>query len=185
MKFCSHCGAELRDEAILCTKCGCSVNAAPVRTPEPATPSVRYCNYCGAEVLPAAVVCTKCGCPLKPQGRTGTGTGWQTAARVLMVVACALWAVLAGIMAIGSIILSNTYAAIVEEGYLGFNPGTSLLIAACCYLIPLAWSIPMTRYYFTATKNKQPVGIGFKVCSLLFVNLIAGILMLCDTSNNK
>ena len=25
MKFCSHCGAELDDEAIICPKCGCQV----------------------------------------------------------------------------------------------------------------------------------------------------------------
>lgn len=25
MKYCSHCGAEIEDEAIVCVKCGCSV----------------------------------------------------------------------------------------------------------------------------------------------------------------
>jgi len=25
MKFCSHCGAEVMDEAVICVKCGCSV----------------------------------------------------------------------------------------------------------------------------------------------------------------
>ncbi len=28
MKFCSHCGNELRDEAVICTKCGCAVDRA-------------------------------------------------------------------------------------------------------------------------------------------------------------
>ena len=26
MKYCSHCGAELNDEAAICTKCGCAVD---------------------------------------------------------------------------------------------------------------------------------------------------------------
>ena len=26
MKYCAHCGAELMDEAAICTKCGCSVD---------------------------------------------------------------------------------------------------------------------------------------------------------------
>ncbi len=26
MKYCSKCGAELNDEAVICTKCGCSVD---------------------------------------------------------------------------------------------------------------------------------------------------------------
>ena len=45
-------------------------------------------------------------------------------------------------------------------------------------LIPLAWCIPMTVIYCKKVNNNEPVGIGFKICSLLFVSLIAGILML-------
>lgn len=48
------------------------------------------------------------------------------------------------------------------------------------YIIPLAWCIPMTVSYFNKVKNNQPISTAFKVCSLLFVSLIGGILMLCD-----
>lgn len=48
------------------------------------------------------------------------------------------------------------------------------------YLIPLAWCIPMTVIYFRKLKNNEPISTGFKVCSLLFVSLVGGILMLCD-----
>lgn len=51
------------------------------------------------------------------------------------------------------------------------------------FLIPLAWCIPMTLHYIQLKKDNQPVGTGFKICVLLFVNLIAGILMLCDKDN--
>lgn len=40
MKFCKHCGAELLDEAVVCPKCGCSVETkkeepkAPVAGPK-------------------------------------------------------------------------------------------------------------------------------------------------------
>ena len=30
---------------------------------------------------------------------------------------------------------------------------------------------------------RPPVGVAFKICALLFVSLIAGILMLCDNNN--
>lgn len=43
--------------------------------------------------------------------------------------------------------------------------------------IALLWCIPMTVHY---CKNTYFVGTGFKICTLLFVNTIAGILMLCD-----
>ena len=29
MKYCAHCGAQLVDEAVVCPKCGCAVNASP------------------------------------------------------------------------------------------------------------------------------------------------------------
>ena len=54
------------------------------------------------------------------------------------------------------------------------------VVGACAYLIPLAWCIPMTVIYFRKLKNNEPISTGFKVCSLLFVSLVGGILMLCD-----
>lgn len=47
-------------------------------------------------------------------------------------------------------------------------------------IIPLIWTIPMTVVYFNKVKNNKPVGTGFKVCTLLFVSFIAGIIMLCE-----
>lgn len=32
MKYCSHCGAELLDEAVICPKCGCPVETVPAKT---------------------------------------------------------------------------------------------------------------------------------------------------------
>ncbi len=48
------------------------------------------------------------------------------------------------------------------------------------YLIPLLWTIPMTISVFKKSKNGTKISTGFKVCVLLFVNLIAGIILLCD-----
>ncbi len=51
------------------------------------------------------------------------------------------------------------------------------------YLFPLAWCLPMTISYSKKLKQGQPVSTGFKICTLLFVNTISGILMLCDKNN--
>lgn len=51
------------------------------------------------------------------------------------------------------------------------------------FLIPLCWSIPMTIHYWKAVENRQPVSTGFKICTLLFVNIVAGIIMLCDNKD--
>ena len=46
-------------------------------------------------------------------------------------------------------------------------------------VIPLAWCIPMTVVTFRKLDNREPLGTGLKICSLLFVSLVAGICMLC------
>ena len=57
------------------------------------------------------------------------------------------------------------------------------MILACVYmgfaLFPLIWCIPMTIYVHNKLKAGEPISIGFKICTLLFVSLIAGILLLC------
>ena len=46
-------------------------------------------------------------------------------------------------------------------------------------LIPLAWCLPITISIFNSLRDKKPISTGMKVCTLLFVNLIAGICLLC------
>ncbi len=41
----------------------------------------------------------------------------------------------------------------------------------------------MTMYYWKSIDNGEKVPMSFKICSLIFVNTIAGILMLCDTKH--
>ena len=56
------------------------------------------------------------------------------------------------------------------------------IMSAFCYLIPLAWTIPMTVSYCKKLKNNEPISTGFKVCCLIFVSTLGGIFMLCDTN---
>lgn len=57
------------------------------------------------------------------------------------------------------------------------------ILVGFVFLIPLAWCIPMTVVYWKSVNEKKPVSVGFKVCTLLFVSLVAGILMLCDSED--
>ena len=60
------------------------------------------------------------------------------------------------------------------------------LIATISYgvlIIPLFWCIPMTVHIYKAYKGETDIGVGFKVCELLFVSLIAGILLLVDNED--
>lgn len=114
MKYCTHCGTQLEDDALYCTACGCATGAQASQ-PAPAT---------GA------------------QTSKSDSTTVQTIIKVFMIIGC----------------IASVYGL----------------------FIPLCWKIPMTIKYWRACEAKQPVSTAFKVCTLLFVNVIAGAVMLCE-----
>ena len=111
MKYCSHCGNQLLDEAVMCPKCGCMVEQ---------TKGVKYAANHGSE---------------------SNSSTLKTVAKVFMIISTVIMGL---------------------------------------YIIPLAWCLPMTLSYSRKIRDGEPVSTGFKVCCLLFVNIVAGILMLCD-----
>jgi len=46
-------------------------------------------------------------------------------------------------------------------------------------LLPLLWCIPITVILFRKMNNNEYIDNGIKICALLFVNLVAGICLLC------
>ncbi len=47
-------------------------------------------------------------------------------------------------------------------------------------IIPLAWMIPMTVHSWGIYKGTKPNTVGFDVCTLLFVGVVSGVLLLCS-----
>ena len=105
---------------------------------------MKYCSHCGAEIADEAVVCVHCGCSTANTAvavqTTKKDDTLETVIKVFMIIGC------------------------VSIGW--------------C-IIPLAWCIPMTVSVFKKLNAGEPIGTGLKVCSLIFVNLVAGICMLC------
>jgi uncharacterized membrane protein YvbJ len=58
-------------------------------------------------------------------------------------------------------------------------------IAQGWLLLPLAWCLPITISIFNAMRDRRLISTGTKVCALIFVNLIAGICLLCVNDNQK
>ena len=112
---------------------------------------MKYCTKCGKELVDEAIVCVGCGCAVEPVEvvpvEQAPAENKQNILPTLVKV----------FMVIGTI--ANAFYA---------------------FLIPLIWCLPMTVVYFNKIKNNQRIGTGFKVCTLLFVNTIAGIMMLVD-----
>ena len=73
MKFCSNCGAELMDEAVICPKCGCPAGKTE-RSRDPGA-NKSFCTHCGAEMDPSAAVCMNCGCAAAGSGASSSSMG--------------------------------------------------------------------------------------------------------------
>lgn len=62
------------------------------------------------------------------------------------------------------------------------------LIIECCvaglFILPLIWILPMASHYLKKVQSGKDVSTGFKICSLLFINVIIGVLMLCDKTGD-
>lgn len=111
---------------------------------------MKYCSKCGKELFDEAVVCVGCGCSCATQAEmpydfdgSQKSSGLKSAAKIFMIL------------------------------------GT-VIMGLFSFLIPLAWCIPMTVSYYNKVKRGEPISVAFKVCCLLFVSSLAGILMLVD-----
>lgn len=62
-----------------------------------------------------------------------------------------------------------------------------MILSCICWgfiIIPLFWMIPMTiHYYNNCIKLKRPTTMFFKVCTLLFCNIISGLIMIFGEQN--
>ncbi len=56
-------------------------------------------------------------------------------------------------------------------------------VALGAAIVPLAWTIPMTVHSWGIYKGKKPNTIAFGVCTLIFVNVIGGILLLVSNKD--
>lgn len=110
----------------------------------------KFCVHCGAEVHPQAVVCVHCGCSIPGMANAAKAT--SNGGSESSDVMKTLTKVF---MIIG--VVSGAFA-----------------------LIPLIWCIPMYQKVNRYLKGEETLTTGFKVCVLLFVNVIAGILLLVD-----
>ncbi|MBR5272057.1 MAG: hypothetical protein IKU25_01495 [Clostridia bacterium] len=110
---------------------------------------MKFCTHCGAQIHEEAVICVKCGCsvaPPKPVVNNSDDNVMQLIVKIFLILGC----------------------------------------VACGWLIiPLAWCLPITIAIFNRMRDNKPISTGLKVCALIFVNLIAGICLLCMDDENK
>ena len=111
---------------------------------------MKFCVKCGAELMDEAVICVKCGCYVENNAFSQSEVQNLPKKSGLSTAAKVF-------MVLGTIILS-----------------------LWTFGIALAWCLPLTIIYFKKVNKGEPIGVGFKICSLLFVSQLGGFLMLCD-----
>ena len=113
----------------------------------------KFCVHCGAEVHPQAVVCVHCGCSLAGTPNTAKTTSSNNSD--------------------SSDIMKTLIKVFMILG----------IVASAWAVIPLIWCIPMFLKVNKYLKGEETLTTGYKVCVLLFVNIIAGVLLLVDDKN--
>lgn len=165
---------------------------------------MKICKNCGAQNWDICSTCERCKSILldidvpiveyQEEEHQGTQDFWKktpralfynntsvtTAAKVFMIIATVGQALLTLLTFIMWII----FACLASRDDASLESGIVLALFFSClavFFIGLTVSLIMTIVYYRKTANsKERVGMGFKICTLLFVNFIAGILMLAD-----
>ncbi len=148
---------------------------------------MKYCTHCGHEVNDEAEICVNCGCRVKQKSASNNNNTMGTVAKVFMIITCVSYG-LVGLMflLIGFPFMIGAISAPPADavGSVIFGVGFFVIfIYAIIFLIPLAWCIPMTVSVNRKLKNGEPISTALKVCTMLFVSLIAGIMLLCMSDN--
>ena len=140
---------------------------------------MKYCTHCGAQIDDEAVVCPKCGCTTAKgeevfeENKNNSSNNNATlglVAKIFMILTC-----------VGCVVTAFASLGMYSGVENGLALGIGGLIGG---LIPLCWVIPMTIKINNSLKNNEPLTTGFKVCTLIFANVISGILLLCMKEDN-
>ena len=148
---------------------------------------MKVCKNCGAQNFDIKQNCDKCGYPLVEKGSVSTmqkqmngsvsvltkkkASGAAIAAKVFLILTNVLY----GVMAVLYFILWIIAIKIQSTGH---------AIEALIYMLSfIACSVVSACVLFSYSRKievGERVGIAFKICTLIFINTVAGILMLCD-----
>ena len=176
--FCPNCGAEIPDNSVFCSNCGASIssqNAQPQMNGQFSnTQSAPYQEPQIKGFDPDSAFSQQPSpTPATPQPYQGQ-QGYQN----------------------GTYSQYNQYTQYNQYGQSYHKDDTldtvikvfmilSCVAGACACFIPLAWMIPMTVITFKKIDKGELFDTGLKVCTLLFVGIIPGILMFVSDSEKQ
>lgn len=119
-----------------------------------------FCKYCGKEIGADSVFCPHCGSNLSGNAAGGPANPPYQAPNPAPYAQPRRQPSTLATVAFVFMLIST-----IASGFL---------------IIPLAWMLPMTLIFKDKLDRGAPIGTAFKVCILIFVSLIGGILLLVD-----
>ena len=156
MRICPVCRTKNLDNKIDCGNCGFPLNTKPGERVIVIPPS-----YPNSGLRPTYYV--------ERQHRRGSGL--RTAAKVFMILSCVYCAILVFVLSL---------LWLPPFGRLSSREEVTIIVYSSIAWLGLFFHIYMTRIYSGRIEKDWSIGTGFKIVTLLFVDTIAGILMLCD-----
>lgn len=150
---------------------------------------MKYCVHCGQEMLDEAVVCVKCGRDTTSNMRNNStdkcqkycghcGAEVYSDAVVCLKCGCSVQHTSKSVASSNS--ETDDILTIIIKVFLIIG-----CVSQGWLIIPLAWCIPITMSVFKNLRDKQPISMGMKICTTVFVNLIAGVCLLCMNDEKK
>ena len=169
MKYCKKCDKEFDDDLNFCSYCG---NQLAIME-EP----LKSCPVCGKELDEDMNFCPVCGTVLKAplshdeQSNFIESATTDTPTEVMRPP----------IQGVGTImcfmVISCIITGIMMFVYAGLNNYAAMFMMG---ILPLFWKIPMTVHFYSSANNFKKLSTTFKVCTLLFLSGISGLMLLCN-----
>ena len=126
---------------------------------------MKYCVNCGSQLNAGDKFCPYCGSIQQPNDQTNTIDD-----NIIHASSTTVESITKENNQNNSLITCTKVFLII---------GT-IIVSLSTYLIGILWTLPMTIHYFKKIKQGQKLSVAFKVCCLLFIGIVPGILMLVD-----
>ncbi len=154
MKFCSSCGSQIHENAVICVNCGASQTSSVVS-------DKKFCSICGNECIKDAVICVNCGTPFSTPTATKKPHKPVSPAKIVSVIAIIL-------VALGTLSIFISILTLLTNSA-SFSPIDLLLSAAVSIF---------TLVGFIKQKNNILPGLGYMLSAVL--TLISFVINIVD-----
>ena len=174
---CSNCHNILQKGDTFCSKCGGKILSWDTKN---------KCQKCGNVIQKNQNFCAKCGEPAQSNSENIIENNFENNTTPTLPKKDIKKYSVASAFFVISIIIRVVVLMIVLGVDSRYGNSATLASSFFSLTIPLVWIIPMYIHLKNSIEFRQSVTLSFKICTLLFVSTIGGIILLCtDEKTNS